>query len=243
VHFTCAARTDVGIVRSGNEDNYLMLAERGIFIVADGMGGHAGGEVASALAVEAIAAYGKAYLAGPEPAERTAVLLQDAIRTADEAISSKAREHRKLREMGTTVVLALCQGDQVHIAHVGDSRAYLHHHGELRQLTEDHSVVAQLIRAGQLTPRRARSHPLRHQITRSLGGRAAVAELRCVTWQHGDLLLLCSDGLTTMVEDRQIEELIRRGGMDVQAACEALVARANAEGGEDNTSVILARRE
>jgi PPM family protein phosphatase len=95
--------------------------------------------------------------------------------------------------MGTTVVLALCQGDQVHIAHVGDSRAYLLHDGELRQLTEDHSVVAQLIKAGQLTPRKAHSHPLRHQITRNLGRRDAVAELHCVTWQRGDSLLLCSD--------------------------------------------------
>ena len=238
-----AAKSDIGRMRTNNEDCLLVDEQLGLLIVADGMGGHAGGEVASALAVEAIAAYIKGYLVGRKPADQTAALLQAAIRAADEAIWTAAQAHRKLRGMGTTVVLALCQGDQVHIAHVGDSRAYLHHHGELRQLTEDHSVVAQLIRAGQLTPRRARSHPLRHQITRSLGRRAAVAELRCVTWQHGDLLLLCSDGLTTMVEDRQIEELILQGGTDVQAACEALVARANAEGGEDNTSVILARRE
>jgi protein phosphatase len=238
-----AAKSDIGCVRKNNEDCLLVDEQLGLLIVADGMGGHAGGEVASALAVEAIAAYGKACLAGPERAERTAVLLQDAIRTADEAIWSKAQERRKLREMGTTVVLALCQGDQVHIAHVGDSRAYLLHDRELRQLTEDHSVVAQLIKAGLLTPREARFHPLRHQITRSLGSRTAVAELRCVTWQCGDILLLCSDGLTMMVEDHHIAELMLRGSSDVQTTAEALVARANSNGGKDNISVILAYRD
>ena len=114
--------------------------------------------------------------------------------------------------------------------------------GRLRQLTEDHSVVAQLIKASQLTPRQARAHRLRHQITRSVGSGKAVAELRCVTWQPGDHLLLCSDGLTTMVADRHLKALLQAGG-DVQAACEALVARAKAQGGEDNISVVLAQRE
>jgi serine/threonine protein phosphatase PrpC len=237
-----AAKSDIGRVRINNEDCMLVDAQLGLLIVADGMGGHAGGEVASALAVEAIAAYVQGHLTGPD-ADQTAALLQAAIRTADEAIWTNACAHRELRGMGTTVVLALCQGEQVHIAHVGDSRAYLLHQGVLRQLTEDHSVVAQLIRAGQLTPRRARSHPLRHQITRSLGSGDAVAELHCVAWQRGDYLLLCSDGLTNMVEDRHLEELILQAGADVQTACEALVARANANGGNDNISVILACKD
>jgi PPM family protein phosphatase len=235
-----AAKSDVGRVRTNNEDRLLIDEPLGLLIVADGMGGHAGGEVASAIAITAIAAYVKNHLVRPAPANQTAALLQAAIRTADEAIWTHAHTHRKLRGMGTTVVLALCQGEQVHIAHVGDSRAYLLHHGELRQLTEDHSVVAQLIKAGRLTPRRARTHPLRHQITRSLGSREAMADLLCITWQGGDYLLLCSDGLTNMVEDRHIEALILQGDTDVQAACAALVARANARGGKDNISVILA---
>jgi serine/threonine protein phosphatase PrpC len=238
-----AAKSDMGRVRTNNEDCLLVNEPLGLFIVADGMGGHAGGEVASAVAAEAIAAHVKGHLAGPEPADQMTALLQGMIRTADEAVWAKAQAHRELRDMGTTVVLALCQGDQVHVAHVGDSRAYLLHHGELRQLTEDHSVVARLIKAGQITPRAARSHPLRHQITRYLGSRDAVAELYCITWQRGDYLLLCSDGLTNMVEDHHIAALILRGGTDVQAACEALVARANANGGEDNISVILAQRD
>ena len=238
-----AAKSDIGRVRTNNEDCLLVDERLGLLIVADGMGGHAGGEVASALAVGAIAAYVKGHLAEPKPTTYIAALLQAAIYTADEAIWTTAHTHRELAGMGTTVVLALCQGDQVHIAHVGDSRAYLLHDGELRQLTEDHSVVAQLIKAGQLTPRRARSHPLRHQITRNLGRRDAVAELHCVAWQRGDSLLLCSDGLTTMVDDHHMAELILQGGMHIEAACEALVRRANANGGKDNISVILAQRD
>jgi protein phosphatase len=238
-----AARSDIGRVRKNNEDALRVDEPLGLLIVADGMGGHAGGEVASTVAVEAIATYVRGHLAGSEAVDQAAALLQAAIRTADEAIWTTAHMRRELQGMGTTVVLALCQRDQVHIAHVGDSRAYLLHDGGLRQLTEDHSVVAQLIKAGQLTPRQARSHPLRHQITRSLGNREAVAELRCVTWQHGNCLLLCSDGLTNMVGDRHIEALIRQASGDMQAACEALVARANANGGKDNISVILAHRD
>jgi protein phosphatase len=236
-------RSDTGRVRKNSEDHLLVDERLGLLIIADGMGGHAGGEVASALAAEAIATYVKGHLAESGPAEQTAALLHDAIRVADEAIWATADAHRGLRGMGTTVVLALCQGDQVHIAHVGDSRAYLLDNGVLRQLTEDHSVVARLIKAGQLTPRKARSHPLRHQITRSLGNRQAVAELHCLTWQRGDLLLLCSDGLTNMVQDHAIEKLILRAGTDVQAACEALIVQANAHGGHDNISVILALRD
>jgi PPM family protein phosphatase len=235
-----AAKSDVGRVRTNNEDRLLIDEPLGLLVVADGMGGHAGGEVASAMAVTAVAAYVKNSLVRPGPANQTAALLRAAIRTADEAIWTHAYTHHDLQGMGTTVVLALCQGEQVHIAHVGDSRAYLLHHGQLRQLTEDHSVVARLIKTGRLTPRRGRTHPLRHQITRSLGSRQAVADLLCMTWQAGDYLLLCSDGLTNMVEDPDIKELILQGNTDLRAACEALVTRANANGGEDNTSVILA---
>ena len=238
-----AARTDIGRVRKNNEDALWVDEPLGLLVVADGMGGHAGGEVASTVAVEAIAAYVKEHLAGSEAVDQAAALLQAAIRTADEAIWATARTRRELRDMGTTVVLALCRGNQVHVAHVGDSRAYLLRQGELRQLTEDHSVVARLIKAGQLTPGRARSHPLSHQITRYLGNRQAVADLHCVTLSPGDYLLLCSDGLTNMLEDHHLKELILRSGLDVQAACEALVARANAHGGEDNISVILAYQD
>jgi PPM family protein phosphatase len=238
-----AAQSDLGRVRTTNEDCLLTDERLGLLMVADGMGGHAGGEVASAMCIATITSYVQGQLSGPERCESTAALLQAAIRAADEAIWTQARTSRQLRGMGTTVVLALCQGEQVHIAHVGDSRAYLLHSGRLRQLTEDHSVVAQLLKAGQLTPHKARAHRLRHQITRSVGSGKAVADLRCVTWYPGDHLLLCSDGLTNMVADRHLKALILQAGGDVQAACEALVARANANGGEDNISVVLAQCE
>lgn len=238
-----AAKSDKGRVRTNNEDCLRVNEPLGLFIVADGMGGHAGGEVASAVAVEAIDTYVQSHLTGPEPADHIATLLQTAIHQADAAIQTYARRHPKLEGMGTTVVVALCRGDQVHIAHVGDSRAYLLHNGELRQLTEDHSVVTQLLKAGQLTPEEARSHPFRHMITRYLGNGNAFAEISYLTWQPGDYLMLCSDGLTNMVEDAHIAELILQGGTDVETACEALVERANANGGEDNISVILAYRD
>jgi serine/threonine protein phosphatase PrpC len=238
-----AAQSDLGRVRTTNEDCLLTDERLGLLMVADGMGGHAGGEVASAMAIATITSYVQGQLSGPERCESTAALLQAAIRAADEAIWTQARTSRQLRGMGTTVVLALCQGEQVHLAHVGDSRAYLLHSGRLRQLTEDHSVVAQLIKAGQLTPHKARSHLLRHQITRSVGSGKAVADLSCVTWYPGDHLLLCSDGLTTMVADRHLQALILQAGGDMQAACEALVARANVNGGGDNISVVLAQCE
>jgi len=238
-----AAKTDLGRIRNINEDRLLVDEQLGLFVVADGMGGRAGGEVASALAVEAIAASMQEYRTGLQPTAQTAEVLHAAIHAADEAVWTTAKTHRKWRGMGTTVVLALCQGDQLHIAHVGDSRAYLFHHEELRQLTEDHSVVAQLLKAGQITPRQARMHPLRHQITHWLGSGKAAAELVCILWQRGDILLLCSDGLTTMVPDRQIKALLRQEGEDVHTACEALVAQANVKGGKDNVSVIVARRE
>ena len=146
--------------------------------------------------------------------------------------------------MGTTVVLALCQRDTVHVAHVGDSRAYLLHHGKMRQLTEDHSVIAELIKAGQLTPTAARHHRLRHLITRSIGGpESAAPDLQCLPWAPGDFLLLCSDGLTNMVEDRAIKKCIVQGGADVQATCEKLVALAKTNGGKDNITVVLAYKE
>lgn len=239
-----AAKSDIGNVRKNNEDAHLVDAQLGLLIVADGMGGHAGGEEASALAVEAIAAFVKEHLSGAEGPEQIGQLLQGAIQRAHAEVRARAAANPALHERGTTVVVALCQGDTVHIAHVGDSRAYRLHRGEMRQLTEDHSVVAQLVKAGQLTPKEARRHPLRHRITRCLGSPdAAQPDLQCLAWEPGDYLLLCSDGLTNMVEDRNIQKLLLKGGEDVQASCEALVDLANASGGQDNITLIVAHRD
>jgi PPM family protein phosphatase len=147
-----AAQTDVGRVREHNEDSLHVDEHLGLFIVADGIGGHKGGEVASAVAVQVIAAEVKAMLPTATDAEQISQLMQSGVRSAHEEICIRAAAHPDLSNMGTTVVLALCQRDTVHITHVGDSRAYLLHHGKMRQLTEDHAVVSELIKAGQLTP-------------------------------------------------------------------------------------------
>jgi serine/threonine protein phosphatase PrpC len=236
-----AAQSDRGRVRTTNEDCVLVNAGLGLLILADGMGGRAGGAVASALAVETVAMYVQTHLTREASADQRLALLEAALRTANTAIETEARASRPLRGMGTTVVVALCQATQVHLAHVGDSRAYLFQHGRLRQVTTDHSIVAALLQTGQLTPRQARTHAGRHQLTRWLGGRASTPALCTVTWAPGDILLLCSDGLTTMVADRPLATLLRHGGGDLEATCAALVTRANVRGGVDNISVILAQ--
>ena len=239
-----AAKTDVGWVREHNEDRLHVDEYLGLLIVADGIGGQNGGEVASTVAVDVIATWFKFKLPTAADTEQVGQLMQMGIRSAHEEICVRAAANPDLNNMGTTVVLALCQRDTIHIAHVGDSRAYLLHHGKMQQLTEDHSVVGELIKAGQLTPRAARHHRLRHLITRSVGGPDnASPDLRCIPWAPGDSLLLCSDGLTNMVEDSAIQKLIVQGGADVQATCEKLVALAKTNGGQDNITVVLAYKD
>ncbi len=202
--------------------------------------------MASAVAVQVVAAVVKALLPTATNAAQISQLMQSGLCSAHEEICARAIANPDLNNMGTTVVLALCQRDTVHIAHVGDSRAYLLHQGKMRQLTEDHSVVAELINAGQLTPRAARHHCLRHVITRSLGGPdtdSTSPDLRCLPSAQGDFILLCSDRLTNMVEERAIKKLIVQGGADVQATCEKLVALAKTDGGNDNITVVLAYQD
>ena len=235
--------TLLGNYRENNEDaiEVKTFPDMSVCIVADGMGGQAYGEIASKRAIEVVPRELRKHLTAVADTEQARSIIKKAVVQANEEIVTMGALDREMKNMGTTIVMALWRkGPELHIASLGDSRAYLLHHGEFRQLTEDHSVVAELIKKGRLIPRRARTHPLRHQITRSLGGREAVADLFRTTWQAGDYLLLCSDGLTNMVEDHDIKELILQGGMDVPAACEALVTRANANGGEDNISVVLA---
>jgi len=239
-----AAQTDVGRVREHNEDSLHVDEALGLLIVADGIGGQQGGEVASAVAVQVITQVVQAAFPTAADTEQIGQLMRRAICGAHEAICARAAANPDLSNMGTTVVLVLCQRDTVHIAHVGDSRAYLLHHGRMRQLTEDHSVVGELIKVGQLTPRAARHHRLRHLITRSVGGPdCASPDLQCLPWALGDFLLLCSDGLTNMVEERAIRKLIVQGGADVHATSAKLVALAKTNGGTDNITVVLAYNE
>jgi serine/threonine protein phosphatase PrpC len=235
VRLEVVARTDVGRVRSGNEDAFLVDdgADTGdavrLIAVADGMGGHQAGEVASATAIAALVD----SVRGGQPVD-------EAITGANAAVFSKAAEDVALRGMGTTMTAAVIEGDALVIGHVGDSRAYLLHDGDLRQLTTDHSVIAELIAAGELSEDEAEMDPRRAMITRALGIDPDVeVDLLDLDVVPGDRLLLCSDGLTTMVRDDAIADVLR-GESDRERVAEQLVAAANAAGGADNITVVVA---
>jgi Serine/threonine protein phosphatase len=235
-----ASMTDAGLVRKTNEDSFFADARLGLLIVADGMGGHAGGEVASRVAIATISELWKAS----EPDGNPGGLIRGAIEQANTAILAEAQAHPALQGMGTTLVLAFCSGDAIHLAHLGDSRAYLIRNGSIRQLTEDHSLVAQMVKAGQLTAEEAPHYHLRNVVTRSLGNqKIAEPDLAVVEWTPGDFLLLCSDGLTNMVEESELRSLIARGGVDLERSCRQAIDLANRNGGRDNITAVLAYHE
>jgi len=234
------AGSDVGRLRSGNEDSYF--CGETVFAVADGLGGHQGGEVASAAAVEPLARLdGPSF---PDPG-RAAEALAGAIREANEAILDRAAGDPALYGMGTTVTAAAVAGDgYLQLAHVGDSRAYLLHEGSLDQLTTDHTIVGELVRRGRLTPEQAAIHPERSILTRAVGldPRVPVDLPDPVGLSSGDQLLLCSDGLTEVVGDGQIADLLS-AAPDGHTACRSLIDAANDAGGPDNITVVLVRVE
>jgi PPM family protein phosphatase len=233
------AGTDVGMVRSGNEDS--LFSGRTVFAVADGLGGHQGGEVASATAVEPLAALDGREFADPDAAAQA---LASAIRAGNAAILERAAGTPDLWGMGTTVTAAAVAGDRfLQLAHVGDSRAYLLRDGTLDQLTTDHTVVGELVRRGRLTPEQAAIHPERSILTRAVGldPNLPVDTPDPLELQPGDQVLLCSDGLTEPVPDDAIAQLLATP--DGDAACRALIDAANTAGGPDNITVVLVRVE
>ena len=226
-----AGRTDPGRKRRRNEDTFVL--EPPLFAVADGMGGAQAGEVASRLAAAAFREFHEADELAPD--DRLRALVQEANRR----IYDRARSDTGATGMGTTLTAALLEDGQVTIGHVGDSRAYRLRGGQLEQLTEDHSLVADLMRSGRLTPEEAETHPQRSVITRALGtDREVDVDTMTVEASPGDVFLLCSDGLTTMVADEDILDLLAGAGSLEQAA-KALVKAANKGGGEDNVTVVL----
>ncbi len=239
MHFTCAARTDVGIVRSGNEDNYLMLADRGIFIVADGMGGHAAGEVASEMAVR-ITSHAIGSLRGLSD-EQASDRLSTAIRVANEAIFERTLSEHDKRGMGTTATVLVLMPQRYLIGQVGDSRAYLLRNGQFLQLTKDHSYVQEQVDAGLLTPDQARVHPYSNVITRCVGASGdVVPDLYFGVLEQGDILLLASDGLTGMLEDAQLIRILSSDG-GPQHWVDRMITEANRRGGLDNITAIVIR--
>ena len=227
-----AGVTDTGRRRLRNEDAFV--CEPPFFAVADGMGGARAGEVAARLAASA--------LEESAPAARGEEGVVALIVEANSRIWERALADPATAGMGTTVTAALVDAEagEVAIGHVGDSRAYRLRDGELAQLTTDHSLVAELVESGVLTPEEAERHPQRSAITRALGTEPSVdVEAFTVAGQVGDLFLLCSDGLSTMIGDEEVASAIESAGRDPVAAAEALVAAANARGGEDNITVVL----
>lgn len=235
-----AARTDVGMRRPGNEDCLAIASELGLYLVADGMGGHSGGRLASQLAAQtAVTALGALEAATATLTEK----LRYAVAAANREIFATAQQETELAGMGTTLVALLAGGERIALAHVGDSRGYLVRSGRIRQLTDDHSLVAELVRRREISPRAAREHPHRHVLTRALGVRQRVeADLAELTPALGDVFVLCSDGLTTHVGDDEITKAVC-DGTDLDAVCDRLIDLANSRGGEDNITVVLVRCE
>jgi len=231
-----AASTDVGRRRQANEDRYAMAPDLGLYLVADGMGGHRAGQVASEMAAEcAIRAVEALQGATVSLAEK----LRHAVACANREIHNAAMREPELRGMGTTLVAVLLSDERLALAHVGDSRAYLVRNGRIRLLTDDHSVVGELLRRQQISEADAREHPHRHVLTRALGVRkSTVPDLAEMTPQPGDAVLMCSDGLTAHLRDEEMLEHVLAAG-DPQTACDVLVEAANERGGIDNITVLI----
>ncbi len=239
MHITSAGRSDVGIIRSGNEDNYILVPDRGIWVVADGMGGHAAGEVASEMAV----GYVTRELGSVRDLsdEQTAERMRAAIRAANGAIFQRTLTEHEKRGMGTTVTALVLHNGRFLVGQVGDSRAYLLRDGQLVQLTKDHSYVQEQVDAGYLTPAEARAHPYSNVITRCVGANNEVLpDVFVGAVKAGDLFLLASDGLTGMLEDQELGDLLT-GNRSPQEMVDRLIAEANRRGGLDNITAILVR--
>jgi serine/threonine protein phosphatase PrpC len=240
-----AFRTDVGQIRSINEDRAVVAELPNGWLLAalaDGMGGHQAGDVASQSAVDWLAGELKTLdgsLSEGELRER----LRETIARANAHIHAQSVQHPELAGMGTTLVACLANPARLVVAHVGDSRAYLLSGDDFRQLTEDHSLVNELVRSGQISPEEAKGHPRRNVLTRALGTEPFVApDLHELEWSPGDLLLLCTDGLTNMISESDIIRTLR-SEKDLDAMADRLVEQALAAGGDDNVSVILVRNE
>lgn len=246
-------QTDTGPVREHNEDSLLIDLEGGIFVVADGMGGHAAGEVASAMATETVHRT-LTESADPEetrlvrdhetqdPADILRERLRYAMNQASIRIRREAEARPETRGMGTTLVVLVVDGDQAHLAHVGDSRAYLYRNGRLTRLTRDHTVVQQEIDAGRLTPELARLLPHKHILTQSVGFHGPVEPDTTTRWvERGDIFMICSDGMTDPMDDDQLAKLFE--GVPVDQLANRLVQAALNAGTEDNVTVVVVAKK
>jgi serine/threonine protein phosphatase PrpC len=246
-----AGKTDTGKARKNNEDSYLTDDRLGLYAVADGIGGHEGGEVASRMAIEGLAQVVRERFSGADstpphgiPAEGDPVTteLNRAFAFANTLIRRAADDNPALLRMGTTMTALLLREKTVYLAHVGDSRAYLLRSGVFTPVTQDHTIIAEQIRAGLLTPEQARKSPYRHVITRALGiDPELIIDHRTIEAKPGDTFLLCTDGLTEMADDAEIRRILSYASP--QEAAELLVREANDRGGVDNITVVVVQIE
>ena len=227
MNVSVGAATDIGQVREGNEDSYLVVEP--LYAVADGMGGHRGGEVASSLALETVQGM----------FERREGSLAEQVAEANRAVFDRSQSDRKVSGMGTTLTAAQVDGNRVHLVHVGDSRAYLLRGGELTQITEDHTLVHRMVMEGEISEEEAETHPHRSILTRALGVDQNIqVDEGDLEVAPGDRLLLCTDGLTGMVPEGQIREILLES-RDPQEAVDKLVKVANRAGGIDNITALI----
>lgn len=236
----CAfGQSDLGLVRQTNEDRFGLFPQQNLYAVADGMGGHAAGEVASRIAVESVRKYFESLEhAQQSPADR----LREAIKTANSDVVNAGECDPSLNGMGTTIVAICALLNSVVIGHVGDSRIYLHRNHQIEQLTQDHSLVNDYVRQGLITPASAAQHPMRHVISRALGTSVQIeVDIARHVPQSGDIFLLCSDGLSNKVTSSEMNALLAPALDDLEKAAGALITRAKENGGEDNITLLLVR--
>jgi protein phosphatase len=250
VRWKSAGLSDVGLIRSSNQDAFVVDDALGLWVVADGMGGRAGGNIASSLTVRALLEHFKNFCDCDEVAATqgdgdVSFQMRQAIQRADEAVRGRALEQSDLSGMGTTIVAAIVASMsplQLVVGHVGDSRAYLYGDHVLQPLTRDHSLVEDLLARGQISPEDAATHPQRHILVRALGIEGQTEpDIASHAIQPGDIVLLCTDGITKMLSDSQIMAHLDLASHSPDEACKGLVSEANARGGKDNSTAVVVR--
>jgi serine/threonine protein phosphatase PrpC len=237
-----AGATDVGRIRAHNEDSFLVDAQRGVFLVADGMGGHAAGEIASAIASEAVGAALRQGVDGGLGAAELGLVMRECIQQAHRSILNYSATKPETRGMGTTMTaLVVCDDGAFRVGHIGDSRCYVLRDGELEQVSRDHTWVQREVDAGRLTPMGARRHHLSHVLSRALGADSLdEPDVYAGTLLPGDLVLLCSDGLTGMLTDRLLRRILSRDA-ELHELVADLILGANERGGRDNITAVLVK--
>lgn len=237
---TIGAKSDIGKIRENNEDTFYVSKDIKVplYLVADGMGGHKAGEIASSMAIDIIEKNFTNLKNKSIDEDKIIKLIKKSIEEANTKIYLKSIGNKQLKGMGTTITLAYILKNKIYLGHVGDSRAYLIKDEDIYQITEDHSFVNELLKSGSITKEEAKTHPKKNMITRAVGSSSIIEmDLMVKKYDKNDILILCSDGLTNMVTDSEILETLK-SEYDVQKSCEILVDLANDNGGRDNITVV-----